>query len=129
MDRDINFQIPLLPLYELAPRQRTIRANIRFIFYASVTLINIKDAHCNGIQEPFDNLPSELNIMRTDKKDDVHRSLLFAALASKLPIEAEVRLALHTHSLQPAYLELVKIKNANQLRRQFELMNHALMGE
>ncbi len=126
VDRDINFQIPLLPLYELAPTERTIRAGIKSMSRASVTLINIKDVHCNGVPEPSYTLPSTLDIKRAVKKDDVHWKLLFAAMDHHLPIEAEVKLALHAHNLQPAYLELVKINNTNHLREQFALMSDAL---
>jgi hypothetical protein len=126
LDRDINFQIPLLPLFELAPTERTIRAGVKSMSHASVTLISIKDVHCNGVPEPSYILPSTLDIRRSVKKDDVHWMLLYAAMEHHLPIEAEVKLALHAHNLQPAYLELVKINNANHLREQFALMNDAL---
>ena len=125
-ERGIDFQIPLLPKYEIEQGQitRTIQARVKSICYANATITNIKEFNDYNGSATSERLPAKLDIRRSCKQDGIHWKILFAAMETNQPIEAEVRLALHAHNLSPAYFELIEIKNHKFIQSEFDSLDN-----
>ncbi len=130
LDRDVYFQIPLFPAF--VPEEFTRR------IHALVTSISPNKAALKSVVEVGDtnsnvnsNRPSirknSIDIHRPiDKTKDYFWPLLFAAMDYRIPVEADVRVALHIGSLAPGYLELHDLVNAEQLKIKFDSLHSCI---
>lgn len=112
---DISIQIPLLPYYQAEPGTRLIRVTVKTLSSKKATFTNIKQIDQSGASGATTLLPTILDLIRSGE-DSMIWSLLYASLECRLPLEAIVKVALHSHSMEPAYIELKSIENHEALK-------------
>lgn len=112
---DVSIQIPLLPYYQAEPGTRLVRANVKSLTHMKASLANIKQISHIDPSGSATTLPSKLDLLRTEE-DSSTWSLLYTCMEFNIPLEATLKVALHAHSMQPAYVELRSIENHEVLR-------------
>lgn len=112
---DVAIQIPLLPYYQSESGTRLVRANVKSLTRTKASLTNIKQISHIDSSESATTLPLKLDLLRTEE-DSSTWGLLYACMEFNIPLEATFKIALHTHSMQPAYMELRSIENHDALR-------------
>jgi len=117
-NNDVFIQIPLLQPYHPETGTRTILGDVKFMSNQKAELANVKETKKDGITFSTVPLPTKLNLLRTEDVSDIW-VLLYSIMERGVPFEANVKIALHSGTKEPAYAELRSIRNAGELTKEF----------